>query len=84
MLLEPKQLHNIFHPFINSMYIKKEFSAGAEKKVADILVIDANLDGTAPRERKQRLFSFLADLDLLRDRVEQKVGKINRIDIRCH
>ena len=84
-MLEPRQLYNIFHPFIDSIYLKKEFSSGAREKGTDILVIEAKRAGkTVPgRVRNHLLLSFLADLDLIRDEVERKVGKFSRIDIRC-
>ena len=65
MLLEPRPLHNISHPFIDSIYIKKEFDGGGSE------------DG-----RNRMFFSFLADLDLIRDEVESKAGKFSRVDIR--
>jgi len=81
-MLEPRQLHNITHPFIASIYMKKEFTQGRADR--DVLVIEARGDGATATERNQQLFSLLADLDLIRDEVEKKAGKFGRVDIRCH
>ena len=83
-MLEPRQLHNIAHPFINSIYLKKEFDTDTWAKNLDILVIEARRLGkeTTKEERNELLLSFLADLDLIKDEVESKAGKFSRIDIR--
>jgi hypothetical protein len=84
IMLEPRQLYNFTHPFIDSIYLKKEFGPGAGKKGIDVLVIKAK-DMSKAVSRQQRdslLFSFLAELDLIKDRVERKAGKFKRVDIR--
>ena len=83
-MLEPRQLHNIAHPFIDSMYLKKEFGMDAGNNSMDVLVIEAKrISKTASKEeRDQLLLSFLADLDLIKDAVESRAGKFNRVDIR--
>jgi hypothetical protein len=83
-MLAPRQLHNIVHPFINSIYLKKEFGADTNVDTMDILVIEARrISATASQEeRDAQLLSFLADLDLIKDQVESKAGKFNRVDIR--
>jgi hypothetical protein len=75
-MLEPRPLHGIAHPFIDSMYIKKEFDLRNRKRNKDILVIETKHKSNAD------LLSLLADIDLIKDGVESKAGKINRIDIR--
>ena len=82
-MLEPRQLHNITHPFISSIYMKKEFDE-KQRTGHDVLVIEARGDGATAAERNRSLFSLLADLDLIRDEVEKKAGKFGRVDIRCH
>lgn len=79
MLLEPRPLHNVIHPYIESIYIRKEFGADPWQRGKDVLIIEARNDG-----RKDALTSLLSDLDLIRDEVERKAGKFSRIDIRCH
>ncbi len=83
-MLEPRQLHNIAHPFIDSIYLKKEFGIDAREEGSDILVIEAKrMEKTASQKERSRLFlSFLEDLDLIRDQVESKAGKFNRMDIK--
>jgi hypothetical protein len=86
MRLDPRPLRNISHPFIDSIYLKKEFCAREGEKGKDILVIHGkrNGDHKTKREQESSLLSFLADLDLIKDEVEKKAGKFSRIDIRCH
>lgn len=83
-MLEPRQIHNIAHPFIDSIYLKKEFGADIHAGSLDILVIEAKRISTtaSKEERDDLLLSFLADLDLIKDAVESKAGKFNRVDIR--
>jgi hypothetical protein len=83
-MFESRQLHNIAHPFIDSIYLKKEYGTDSWKNSKDILVIEAKrISITASKEqREQMLLSFLADLDLIKDEVESKAGKFSRIDIR--
>ena len=83
-MLEPRHLHNIAHPFIDSIYLKKEFGMHTGDNGRDILVIEAKRSSkaTSKEERDRQLLSFLADLDLIKDEVESKAGKFNRVDIR--
>jgi len=83
-MLEPRQLNNITHPFIDSIYLKKEFGADISAGSLDILVIEAKRISTtaSKEERDGLLLSFLADLDLIKDAVESKAGKFNRVDIK--
>ena len=83
-MLEPRQIHNITHPFIDSIYLKKEFGANIGAGSLDILVIEAKRISTtaSKEERDDLLLSFLADLDLIKDAVESKAGKFSRIDIK--
>lgn len=83
-MLEPRQINNIAHPFIDSLYIKKEYGANPLKGGMDVLVIEAKRISTtaSKEERDDLLLSFLADLDLIKDEVESKAGKFGRIDIR--
>ncbi len=83
-MLAPRQIHNIAHPFIDSIYLKKEFGTDARTGSLDILVIEAKRISTtaSKEERDDLLLSFLADLDLIKDAVESKAGKFNRVDIR--
>lgn len=84
-MLEPKQLHNIAHPLIEEIYLKREFGKGGRPKENDVLVIQTRRGIHMPdRGGEHLLLSFLADLDLIRDEVESKAGKFSRIDIRCH
>jgi hypothetical protein len=83
-MLAPRQIHNITHPFINSIYLKKEFGIDISTGSLDILVIEARRISTtaSKEERDDLLLSFLADLDLIKDAVESKAGKFNRVDIK--
>jgi hypothetical protein len=83
-MLAPRQLHTITHPFIDSMYLKKEFGTDISTGSLDILVIEAKRISTtaSKEERDDLLLSFLADLDLIKDAVESKAGKFNRVDIK--
>ncbi len=80
-MLNPRPIHNVSHPFIDSLYLKKEFVPGAQKEGNDILVIEARRT-PSKQKRDQLLLSFLADLDLIKDEVESKAGTFNRVDIR--
>lgn len=86
MPTQPRILHNIVHPFIDSIYLKEEYDLKEPNKVNSILVIDAkrHFHAGTKRERHRLFLSFLADLDLLKDEVERKAGKFKRIDIRFH
>ena len=85
-MLEPRQLHNIAHPFIDSIYLKKEFDTNTWAEGPDVLVIEARRLGglTSKKVRDELLLSLLADLDLIKDEVESKAGKFSRVDIRCN
>jgi hypothetical protein len=80
-MLALRQIHNVKHPFIDTIYLKKEFGKGAPKDGMDVLVIKPRHVNKG-QERNQMLLSFLADLDLIKDQVERKAGKFNRVDIR--
>lgn len=79
-MLEPRHLHNIAHPLIDSIYLKKEYDSATGKIGDDILVICTKRGlHLSTGEIKS---SFLADIDLIRDEVERKAGHFARIDIR--
>jgi hypothetical protein len=79
-MLEPRPLNTIAHPFVDFTYIKKEFGG---KDWEDVLVIETRQSEKLPqKERERQFFSFLADLDLIKDQVERKAGKFDRIDIK--
>lgn len=86
MMQEHRPLYNISHPFIDSMYLKKEFSADGNGAAKDILVIETKCTSDIPtkREREDIFFSLLGDLSSIKAAVEKKAGKFNRIDIRYH
>ena len=85
-MFECRQLYSISHPFIDSMYIEKEFDINVGKKGKDILVIETkhNSRKVSKKNRQRQLLSFLADLDLIKTAVEKKAGKFDRIDIKYH
>ena len=85
-MFERRQLYNVIHPFIDSIYLKKEFNNDAGEKTKNVLVIETKRDGrkVTMENRNKKLLSFLADLDLIKDAVEKSVGKFDRLDIKYH
>jgi len=80
-MLEPRHLHNIAHPLIDSIYLKKEFDAETGDETGrDVLVICTKRGLHLPEGEVKS--SFLADIDLIKDEVERKAGPFTRIDIR--
>lgn len=80
--LKEQIITGITHPHVNSMYLKRR----PDHEEDSTLVIetfdyhtDMEMDG-----RDDYIMDLLLDLEVLKRQVEQKVGKISRIDIRCH
>ena len=83
MLTVPEQLQSVSHPMVSSMYLKKDYgSAGNE----DVLVIETNYSQSEEEYESfdSYLMTLLGDLNDLKKQAEEKVGHIDRIDIRTH
>jgi hypothetical protein len=83
MLTVPEQLHSVSHPMVASMYVKKDYgSVGNE----DVLVIETNYSKSEEDYDSfdSYLMELLGDLRDLKRQAEEKVGHIDRIDIRTH
>ena len=79
MLAIPRRIKGVTHPLINEMYMKKEIAA--ENDIRNILVITTRKGqkGVAVNEITTKL---LNDLQGLKDKIEQKAGAFDRIDIK--
>ncbi len=79
-------LQTISHPLVADLYVKREYSREFPYDCKDVLVIEANF---SDRKLNYETYStMLSDLILalpdIRERVEDNVGLIDRIDIKTH
>jgi hypothetical protein len=81
--LQRHQPIKISHPLVREAYLKREgLTEGTSK---DILVLETNFhEDTEAAGFDPYLADLLTDLQKLKDEVEQKCGRISRIDIRKH
>lgn len=82
MLATVTDLNAIRHPLISSLYMKKDFNARSEAK--DVLVIETRFpNGKADRKSFETcLMDLLGDLEGLKNQVERRVGRFDRVDIK--
>ncbi|HEY8189272.1 MAG TPA: hypothetical protein VIF12_01200 [Micavibrio sp.] len=79
------QIKAIMHPYISSMYLKKDF--GNSKAGEDVLVIDTEFPSEEEGTHKSfdsYLVDLLIDLEELKNQAEREVGRFDRVDIRTH
>ncbi len=77
----PQQiLTNVSHPLVTGMYTKRDYDG--TNKAQEVLVIETNMEETEFYARDDRLIDLLTDLNELRMMAEDKIGHIDRIDIR--
>lgn len=77
---QPEPIYSITHPLIDAIYLKKEFVG---KQAQDVLVIEVRSTGivTAPNYTDP-LIAVLMDIDLIKEAVEKKARKFDRLDIK--
>lgn len=80
MLLDPKEFKHISHPMVESVYMKSDLTVAGDNNVMVVKFKTASQRAT-PQEREGILIDFLSNLDLIRDEIEQKTGKFERIDL---
>lgn len=81
----PERITALSHPLVREAYLKKDFAADHWNE--DVLVIetlDPDFDDIGHDLFDSYLIDLLADLDDLRVQAEEKVGHIDRIDIRSY
>ncbi len=82
MLRNKKNAIHLSHPLVRDAYLKKEL--GIHMREEDILVLEADIPDDDDKDAgfDCHLVELLSDLQKLKDQAEQKVGSIDRIDIR--
>lgn len=80
MLLDPKEFKHISHPMVESVYMKSDRHVAGDNNVMVVQFKTASQMAT-PHERQDMIIDFLSNLDLIRDEIEQKSGKFERIDL---
>lgn len=80
MLLDPKEIKHISHPMVESVYMKSDLDFPGNNNVM-VVQFKAASQMATPQERESMLNDFLSNLDLIRDEIEQKSGKFERIDL---
>jgi hypothetical protein len=78
-------IKTITHPYISSMYLKKDFANHHAGE--DVLVIDAEFPSEEEGTHKSfdsYLIDLLIDLEELKNQAEREVGRFDRVDIRTH
>lgn len=84
MLSVSRNLNNISHPLVASMYMKRDFLQDGYTE--DVLVIETVFaqDEETGDNFDSYLIDLLTDLEDLKNKVENSVGSFDRIDIRPH
>lgn len=84
MLNLPRKVTGISHPLIADMFLKKDYRNG--RRAEDVLVIEAHKHrpSTEHDAFDTYLIDLLTELPDLKNEVERRVGKFDRIDIREH
>lgn len=81
MLNIPEVVSNVTHPLVSSMYLKKDYRSMHD--FDDVLVIETNFSHDGKDEDFDAcLAELLYDLHDLQVEAENKVGHIDRVDIR--
>lgn len=84
MLNVPQRIKGIYHPAVQDMYLKKDYTDINNKK--NVLVIE-----TLPTRKNENeehdgfdsyLVDLLVDLHSLKDEARKKAGPFSRVDIR--
>ncbi len=82
MLAVAEKLRGITHPLVSSMHMKKDFHG---RDMEDVLVIETAFDADEDFETFDAyLMDLLLDLEDLKNKAEQCVGNVDRVDIRSH
>jgi hypothetical protein len=83
MLTVPEKITAVSHPLVASMYLKKDFHGSDPSE--DVLVIETNFTDKNGGEITfaDYLMELLADLPEIQEQAEQRVGHIDRVDIRA-
>lgn len=84
MMNVPQRITGITHPYVHSIYLKKDF--GTKERKQDVLVIEtirakAQADGDS---FDSYLIDILTDLKDLKEQAEEQIGHFDRVDIRTH
>jgi hypothetical protein len=84
MLSMSEKLQAITHPLVSSLYMRKDF--GSNHRGEDVLVIEASFPRPDDDYRTfdSYLMDLLVDLEDLKGKVENQIGKFDRVDIRTH
>lgn len=79
MFAVPEKVQAITHPLVSSMYLKHA-PAGE-----DVLIIETNFsqEEEDSEQYEEHLTELLFDLENLKMLAEEKIGKVDRIDIRA-
>ncbi len=74
----PEKIQAVSHPLIEAMYVKHEQGG------ADVLIIETNFSAekTDGEVYSSYMTELLFDLENLKEIAEEKIGHIDRVDIR--
>tara|TARA_B100002003_G_C14053415_1_gene507294 strand:- start:716 stop:973 length:258 start_codon:yes stop_codon:yes gene_type:complete len=85
MNMIPEHVAGITYPMVYDIYVKKEYKGDLMDHYEDVMVIETKWEKSQSYENfDSYLVDLLGDLEDLKSQVENKMGHIDRVDIRSH
>lgn len=81
-----QNIQTIYHPLVADLYVKREYNTKNATQCQDVLVIEASFsDKVMDYEAySEKLAELLIALPSIKYQVEDRVGLIDRVDIKTH